>query len=268
MNHMKHSHLCRLFTPIVAVSMSLLSPAALAQELNENKPPKQRERNRNASQDGNDDKSSDTLTRAELKERFESRYERLLRWKQQGIVGETFDGWIEAVYEAVLNDEQRDLLAVENADRKALYALIADRVDENGDDKRVPPRIVAERNARRNFDKAEPDERLKVEEGYWIAKSDLAQAKEITRFKKTGDIGETWEGYLGFVATRPSDEMKLLVKNENAERREIYQSVAKRAEKTSAEDVGRSVSKITRDNLQPGQYYQSKNGSWERRPTR
>jgi uncharacterized protein YdbL (DUF1318 family) len=254
-----------LLIALTASMVGAISPVTLAQELSPDKPP--RDRDSGAGRD-DQDKSPDSGKRAELKKRFEERFERLTRWKEQARIGETFDGWIEALHEDLLTGEQRDVVAAENADRKALYALIAERVDESGEDKRVPPRIVAERNARRNFEKAEPDHLLKVSEGYWIAKRDLARASDITRLKRTGEIGETSDGLLGVVNTRPNDEVRALVDKENAARREIYREASRKLEKTSEDEVGRNAGKSTRDNLEPGQYYQSRNGDWEKRPTR
>jgi uncharacterized protein YdbL (DUF1318 family) len=244
--------------------VAAISPVVVAQELGASKPPQDRDRSQQNGQ--GQGKSSESLTRAELKKRFEERFERITRWKGQGLLGETFDGWVEAPHDGLLSSEQRDVVAVENADRKALYALIADRVDEG--EKRVPPRVVAERNARRNFEKAEPEHLLKVLEGYWITKRDLPRVEDITRTKKAGDIGETWEGFVGLVNQHASDDVKRLVEQENASRRDIYAGIAKRLEKISPEEVGRSIAKSTRDNLQPGQYYQTKTGDWEKRSAR
>jgi len=51
----------------------------------------------------------------------------------------------------------------ENADRKALYELIAKKEE-------TTPEKVAERNAARNFEKAKPGEWLKGKDGKWEQK--------------------------------------------------------------------------------------------------
>lgn len=100
----------------------------------------------------------DTLN--ELQARFKARYPQLEALKQAGVIGETDQGTVEAV-QPVDGDTAR-LLRAENADRAALYALLAKREG-------TTPDHVARRNALRNFSKAEPEEYLK-KEGVWIRK--------------------------------------------------------------------------------------------------
>lgn len=259
----------------VCVSMTIAAVmscvlAAHAQDLGSGQPPREREQERDRS-DGNRPEnaprrqSPDAAKRAELKKRFEARADRLNRWKTQGLIGETFEGWVEAVHDDLIKGEQREVVADENADRKALYALIAERVDESGESRHVPPRAVADRNARRNFDKAESAHLLKVSEGYWISKRDLPQADEVTRLKKVGEIGETWEGFLNIVDGGAGDAAKSLIQQMNAARQGIYRDIARRLDKTSPEEVGRSVGKSTREHLPVGHSYQTKDGDWEER---
>ena len=99
--------------------------------------------------------------REELRERFESRYREIQRLKAEGLIGETVEGYVEAVGDA--EDDARELIADENADRRELYALIAD-------DEKTTPEKVAERNAARNFQKAKSGEYLKGRDGKWKRK--------------------------------------------------------------------------------------------------
>ena len=95
-----------------------------------------------------------------LQARFKERDGAVRKLKSAGVVGETSDGLLDYV-------EKRDadaakVVDAENADRRKLYALIAEK--EN-----VTPEVVAQRNAKRNFERARAGEFLK-EDGKWRKK--------------------------------------------------------------------------------------------------
>jgi uncharacterized protein YdbL (DUF1318 family) len=98
-------------------------------------------------------------SKAELQKRFKARYPEIQRLKQEGVIGETDEGYLDFVKERTGGD----VVDQENADRKALYALIAKETSES-------PENVARHNAQRNFDKAKPGEWIKVE-GKWKKKA-------------------------------------------------------------------------------------------------
>ncbi|HWP39669.1 MAG TPA: YdbL family protein [Tepidisphaeraceae bacterium] len=103
--------------------------------------------------------------KTQLQARFERRYPQLLEYKSQGKIGETTEGTVEAVDPKYLEDEAiKSLLDEENADRRELYQIIAR--EEN-----TTPAKVAERTARRNFQKARPGEYLKAADGTWRKKT-------------------------------------------------------------------------------------------------
>ena len=115
---------------------------------------------------------ADGLT--DMKKRFEARYPVLLKLREAGKVGETYLGWVEAVKADYLTEEVefgeekitvKDLLAAENRDRVVLYKYLA---KEAG----TTPELVAERNAKRNFEKAGAEEWLKTKDG-WVQKKDI-----------------------------------------------------------------------------------------------
>jgi len=100
----------------------------------------------------------------ELKERFKQRYPKLVKAKSDGKVGEVYNGYIEAVKAEFMSDaEIKKLVEDENADRVALYDLIAKK-------EKITPGKVAERNALRNFQNAKPSEWLKGKDGKWEQK--------------------------------------------------------------------------------------------------
>jgi uncharacterized protein len=97
-----------------------------------------------------------------LRERFKQRFDELSKLKSAGRIGETWQGYVEAV-----RPEDRDatagLVNAENADRRALYRLLA---EEEG----LTPEEIARNNAVRNFNKAKKGEYLKGPEGQWKQK--------------------------------------------------------------------------------------------------
>lgn len=99
-------------------------------------------------------------TKKELQAKFEQRYPEIKKYKADGKVGENSDGFLEAVKDA--DAALVKLIDDENADRRALYELIAK--EEN-----ISPDAVAKRAAQRNFQKAKPGEYLK-ENGAWKQK--------------------------------------------------------------------------------------------------
>ena len=104
---------------------------------------------------------------AELRQRFRERYPELLRATRAGRIGETWRGFSAPVEELDPRDERdqalRELIAQENADRRKLYQIIAERQDTTAE-------LVAQRNAKRNFEKAEPGDYLKGRNGHWYRK--------------------------------------------------------------------------------------------------
>ncbi len=99
----------------------------------------------------------------ELQERFKSRFAQILEAKSAGKIGETTAGVIDAVDGKGLEPQLKSLLDDENADRRELYKLIAEK-EKTTEDK------VAERNAARNFQKARSGEYLKDRDGTWKKK--------------------------------------------------------------------------------------------------
>ncbi len=99
----------------------------------------------------------------ELKERFKERYPQLQSLKKSGVIGETFGGYVEAVDKKAADKAAEKLVDEENQDRTELYDLIARKEG-------VTREKVAERNARRVFEKAKPGEYLKGSDGKWKKK--------------------------------------------------------------------------------------------------
>jgi uncharacterized protein YdbL (DUF1318 family) len=102
-------------------------------------------------------------TEDQLKERFKQRYPKLVEAKQAGTIGETYQGYVEIVDEQSKDKDAKALVDAENDDRKELYKIIADKEGTSAD-------VVAERNAKRVFEKAKVGEYLKGADGKWKKK--------------------------------------------------------------------------------------------------
>jgi uncharacterized protein YdbL (DUF1318 family) len=101
---------------------------------------------------------------AELQERFKRRYDEVRDAKAAGKIGETREGVLDAVEAKYLEDKAlRALVDEENADRRELYKLIAEK-------EQTTEAKVAERAAARNYQKARSGEYLKDRDGTWKRK--------------------------------------------------------------------------------------------------
>lgn len=98
-------------------------------------------------------------SRAELKERFRARDAKLTELKDAGLVGETFQGYVEVVPGRELDEEGRKLVEAENADRRTLYEMIA---KEQG----ITVEEVGQQAAKGNFRYAKRGHWLRYPEGW------------------------------------------------------------------------------------------------------
>lgn len=131
---------------------------------------------------------------AELKKRMKARYADLERLRDDGKVGETWNGEV-AVVNAADESEKVDpksptsptigaFVGTENSDRKQLYALLAKELKTTATE-------VAKQNGLRNIDKADPDHWLKLEDKRWIQRKDVkAKRDEKEAEKKAGTAGD------------------------------------------------------------------------------
>ena len=101
---------------------------------------------------------------AELQERFKRRFRELREAKADGKVGETREGLVDFVESKHADDKAlRTLVDDENADRRELYKLIAEK-------EKTTEAKVAERAAARNYERARSGEFLKDKDGAWRQK--------------------------------------------------------------------------------------------------
>ncbi len=106
-------------------------------------------------------------SRATIEARIKDRFSKLEAYRDQGKIGEVVDGTTQYVNDANASDGTlKSLMDAENADRKALFAVIAQT--EGGD-----VNTVATAYARRLFELAKPNHYLKGKNGKWVKKSDV-----------------------------------------------------------------------------------------------
>jgi uncharacterized protein YdbL (DUF1318 family) len=97
-----------------------------------------------------------------LQKRFKERHAQIQKLKSDGIVGETYKGYVEFVDKK--DPASEDLVKSENEDRKTLYDALAKKENTTAEK-------VAERNAKRNFERAKSGEYLQDSTGKWQKKS-------------------------------------------------------------------------------------------------
>lgn len=104
--------------------------------------------------------------------RMKARFPLLAEAKDAGKIGETPQGFAEAV-KAEFGKEAAiaRLLAEENADRKELYGLLAKEISAR-EGKEVSPAAVGELNATRIYKDAKPTDWFKSRQGTWFQKKD------------------------------------------------------------------------------------------------
>ena len=85
----------------------------------------------------------------------------------------------------------------------------------------------------------------------------------IVQARKAGQVGERYDGYLGYVVTYPSDELRRQVGAINIRRRALYANLATRKGVTP-EEVGITAACTLLRRIAPGEYYLSGQGGWQR----
>ncbi len=88
-----------------------------------------------------------------------------------------------------------------------------------------------------------------------------AFAQDLHQAKAAGLVGERNDGYLGYVATPPSEEIKALVKEVNNKRREKFSATAQN-NNLQTEQVAFRFYQRAVEETEPGNYYQDQVGNW------
>jgi uncharacterized protein YdbL (DUF1318 family) len=206
-------------------------------------------------------------TKAELKQRFKDRAADLQKQKERGVIGETIEGYVAVVDDDAATQDTRDLLENENKDRRRLYQILADEINEENPDADVKatPGLLAMRSARRAIGRAGPDEWLLVEKDHWIRMRDFPRFEELRKLKTQGKVGETGEGMVEIVKPEDQNDKDIapLVKEENRAREEEYKALA-RDENVDVETIVKRMVKRNFDNARIGDYLKDENG-WRKK---
>lgn len=201
-----------------------------------------------------------------LKQRFEQRYSKLVELKQSGKVGETWDGFLH-VLEPRFRDqpEVRTMLAEENRDRRALYAMLAEELKAQlpePERSKMSPQVAAERNAWRIFEKAPDGELLGVTEATWVTKKVRPWLLKLLDLQGKGQVGETMAGYVAAVrGSAGGAEVSRVVERENEARRRHYESLAQ-ARHVPLETIAREHGQRYYTSAHIGVPLQKPDGSW------
>ncbi|MBD3314338.1 MAG: DUF1318 domain-containing protein [Chitinivibrionales bacterium] len=111
-------------------------------------------------------------SKTEIRESMKERYAELQKRKTRGSVGETYRGYVESVTAQAAKDQEiQELIKAENADRRALYDIIAM-------DTGTTAEAVGRINAQRVFDDAGPGIYFKTKEGTWKQKKDISELEQ------------------------------------------------------------------------------------------
>lgn len=101
---------------------------------------------------------------ADLRDRFEKRLPELTEMKKKGILGETFDGYIDAVPpNSPTAEPQASLIKAENADRITYYQAVARNAQTD-------IAYVGQLSAMKRFETAPLGEFLRYRDGTWKKK--------------------------------------------------------------------------------------------------
>lgn len=103
---------------------------------------------------------SPALLAGELQDRMKERLPAIVALKTKGVIGENYQGYLEFVGQ---NREGKEIVAAENADRKALYTAVAQKTGASVEQ-------VGQRAALKWKQNLGKGEYFKNEDGTWIQK--------------------------------------------------------------------------------------------------
>lgn len=208
-------------------------------------------------------------TKDQLKTQFKAREAELKDLKRTEQVGETVDGYIDAVDAKSASDEKISrLLSEENADRRALYKLLADEINKENPKAPVKATMetIAARNALRNIERAGAEEFLRVAKAHWIRVKDFPRYQKLLKLKTQGKVGETALGLLDIVqeADRADTTLASLVSEENARRSAEYKLLADK-EQVDPSAIAKRMAARNAENARIGDMIKDESGTWRKK---
>lgn len=92
-----------------------------------------------------------------------------------------------------------------------------------------------------------------------VQKSMIARLKDMVTMKKNGQVGEN---NLGYLTARSEDEkVTKLVKEENADRKIVYDTIATK-QKVTSKSIGQARAKQIAEKAKDGEWLQSDDDKW------
>ena len=93
-----------------------------------------------------------------------------------------------------------------------------------------------------------------------------ARYPELVKLKEKGNIGETHLGFVAAVTAKDSANKVIakIVKDENADRQQLYQLIAKGA-KSTVEEVGKTNAARIFDKAGNEEFFKGKDGKWRKK---
>lgn len=94
---------------------------------------------------------------------------------------------------------------------------------------------------------------------------------QVVKWKKSGQVGETYDGYLALVDPAKIDaktlpQMELLIAQENRDRQAVYQAIAK-SQQTTVALVGQRRALQIADDAPKGEWFRDAKGGWSAKKT-
>lgn len=97
-----------------------------------------------------------------------------------------------------------------------------------------------------------------------IKQNMLQRLPRINELKKLGLIGENRQGFLEAVNEKPAADDQALLEAENADRKAVYEAIA-RQQGTTAELVGQLRAKKIYEQAKSGEFLKQEGGSWAKK---
>ena len=92
------------------------------------------------------------------------------------------------------------------------------------------------------------------------------RADTLQKYKTAGTIGEVYDGTVDVVSSSADADAKTVVKEENADRKELFEIIAKeQGSGAKAASVGEAWGKKAASAAKKGEYLKDKDGNWTKK---
>ena len=99
-----------------------------------------------------------------------------------------------------------------------------------------------------------------------VAYAQSSSKAVVDAAKRSGDVGEQIDGYLGVVSGKnPSAAVQAAIRDINIARKAVYTKTAEKDPTASVQDVANLTGEKLVNNLPSGQWYRDSFGNWKQR---